>query len=469
MATQIRPVRNSVRRRWASGRPAQSSNQLSFMDQAMFLGLRATGQDAVMQVVWIYEHPLDMNGIKRFHHNLGYGLYGRRIECSPLPFGRHRWVSSLGPPPLDIAQCARTRGEVSDWADERAQLPIDPERGPVGHLAVLPLTDGSTAVSVVGSHCLADGVGALFAVYDAVTGNTRDLGYPPPRARTRWRAARADMGQTMKDAPQVLRTVAAAARLAFRRRHELTSSAPPTPHLPVCQDGGRTVVEPNVTVFVDLDAWDLRAEALGGNSYSLVAGYAAKLADHLGRLRADDRAATLIIPVNERVQNDTRANAVSLATVSVDPASVTTDLVSARAAIGQAIKMARESPDEALQLLPLIPFVPKRAVKRVADAAFGFSADLPVSCSNFGELPLEIGRPDGTDAEYVLLRGLDREVTQEVLEERLGLLNVVSGRLGNKISITVGGYQPGGDNSKPRWRELAAKTLAEFGLTGEIV
>jgi hypothetical protein len=234
-------------------------------------------------------------------------------------------------------------------------------------------------------------------------------------------------------------------------------------------DGDRNIVEPNVTAFVDINDWDLRAEALGGNSYSLVAGYAAKLAEHLGRLRADDRAATLIIPINERAQDDTRANAVSLATVSVDPTSLTTELASARAAIGQAIRTARESPDEALQLLPLIPFVPKRAVKRVADAAFGFAADLPVQCSNFGDLPLEIGRPDGTDAEYVLLRGLDRQVTQQVLEERLGLLNVVSGRLGGRIIITVGGYQPGGDNSKSRWRELAAKTLAEFGLTGEIV
>ena len=433
MAIQIRPARRTFRRR-ASKSPERPDNRLSFMDQAMFLGLRAIGQEAVMQVVWIYEHPVDFDALRRFHQNLGYGLYGRRIECSPLPFGRHRWISAQGPPRLDIADCARPRAELSDWADERSQLPIDPEWGPPGHLAVLPLTDGATAISVVGSHCLADGVGALFAVFDAATGNTRDLGYPPPRSRTRLRAMASDARQAARDAPEVARTLVAAARLAFRRRHEFARSAAPRPTTIGGDDGDCKVVEPIVTIFVDLDDWDVRAEALGGNSYSLVAGFAAKLAERMGRLRADDGAATLIIPVNERTLDDTRANAVSLATVSVDPTSVTTDLSGARIAIRQALKEAREAPDETLQLLPLIPWIPKRAVKRLADAAFGFNADLPVSCSNFGDIPPEIGRPDGTDAEYVILRGLDRDVTQQVLEQRGGLLNVVSGRIGGKIS-----------------------------------
>ena len=34
--------------------------------------------------------------------------------------------------------------------------------------------------------------------------------------------------------------------------------------------------------------------------------------------------------------------------------------------------------------------------------------------------------------------------------------------------ISVGAYQPGAENTKPALRELAAHTLAEFDLTGEI-
>ena len=40
---------------------------------------------------------------------------------------------------------------------------------------------------------------------------------------------------------------------------------------------------------------------------------------------------------------------------------------------------------------------------------------------------------------------------------------------GSKIvHFTVSAYQPGAENTKPALRELAAHTLAEFGLTGTI-
>ena len=87
-----------------------------------------------MQIVWIYEHPIDMDKMMHTFRNAGYGLMGRRIERSPLPFGRHRWVSAVGQPlDIDVAECARPRAEISDWLDERAQLPVDPESGPGWH------------------------------------------------------------------------------------------------------------------------------------------------------------------------------------------------------------------------------------------------------------------------------------------------------------------------------------------------
>jgi hypothetical protein len=106
-------------------------------------------------------------------------------------------------------------------------------------------------------------------------------------------------------------------------------------------------------------------------------------------------------------------------------------------------------------------------VKRGSDVVFGF-ADFPVSCSNLGDVDPVVARADGTDAQYVMLRGVDRHVPRGVLERRGGLLTVLAGRIGGKISITVVAYQPGAENSKPRLRELAADTLAEFGLTGAI-
>ena len=446
---------------------AALDNRLAFTDQLLFLGQRATGQELAMQAVWVYEHAVDFDGLRRFHQNFGHGLFGRRIERSPLPFGRHRWVSSLGPPSDMDIESARPRAALSDWVDERAQLPIDPEWGPGWHLGVLPMSDGATAVSLVLSHCLSDGLGALNTIVDAVKGNRRDFGFPSPRSRGRLRAVATDLGETAQGIPEVARTLVAGAKLAFRRRHEFTRSESSRPKAISSADGDCKVVAPAITIYVDLNDWDTRANSLGGTSYSLVAGFAAKLGEHMGRRRASDGAVTLHVPISDRTPDDTRANAASLATIALDPTQVTTELSDARVVIKRALTDLRESPDETLQLLPLTPFIPKRAVKRGSDVVFGFD-DLPVSCSNLGEVDPVVARADGTDAEYVMLRGVDRHVTRQFLERRGGLLTVLAGRIGGKISITVVAYQPGTENSKDSLRQLAAGTLAEFGLTGVI-
>ena len=153
-------------------------NRLAHVDQASFLALRAV-HGALIQVTWIYDRAVNVDGLRRFHRNLGCGLLGRRIERSPLPFARDRWVLSPASEDIDFAATPRRRADVSAWADERARLPIDPEWGPGWHLGVLPLEDGGTAVSLVVSHTVVDAVGFGQAIADAAQGRTRNLGYPP--------------------------------------------------------------------------------------------------------------------------------------------------------------------------------------------------------------------------------------------------------------------------------------------------
>jgi len=455
MSTQTRPT---------------TDNLLDYVDQALFLGLRATGQSAAMQMVWVYEDGLDWDELRRFHQDFGFGLAGRLIEPSVLPFGRHRWVSSLGPPsPLEVASTPRPRAELSDWVDERAQLPIDPEHGPAWHMAVQPLDDGSTAVTLVGSHCIGDGGGAFLSVFEAVMGARRDLGYPLPKSRTLRQALVADARQTVRDLPEVGRTLVAAAKFVrAKRRTSSGTPAPAAPPRPRVARPDEPVIVPAVSAFVDLAQWDARAEALGGNGHSLQAGLAARLAVHQGRALADDGTVGLIVPINDRTLEDTRANAVKLAYVRVDPTHVAKDLSDTRTAVREALKVMREEPDEALALLPLNPFVPKFAVRHTADLAFGFT-DQPVSSSNVGDLPVQLASPGGAPAQQVWLRGIDQRITRGVLEERSGLLTVVSGRLDGKVTITVVGYQPGVENTKQALRERLAAVFDEFELTGTIV
>lgn len=445
----------------------RSTDRLSFTDQAMFLGLRATGQEAVMQCVWIYERPIDHNGLRRFYEGIGHGVFGRRIERSPLPFGRHRWIAAPGPQAeLDIAE-PRTRGELGRWVDERAAMPLDPEHGPGWHMGVLPMTDGSTAICLVGSHCLGDGGGGILTILDAVYGNKTDFGYPPPLACTRWRGIRADLHETLRGVAEVTRTVVTATRLARQRRGDISRSRAARPR--ALAGGDERVYMPAVTAYLNAEDWGLRAKTLGGNSYSLVAGVAARLAESIGRVRAEDGAVTLNIPQNDRtLDSDTRANAVRLVNVAIDPAKVTTDLSGARAAIKAGLASARDAPDETLQLLPLTPFIPKRVVRKMADVVFGFAADLPVSCSNMGEVPAAVALADGTEADHVYFRGIDRYATRGALEQRCGLLTVVACQVDNKVSLSVVAYQPGSQNSTPWLHDLVATTLADFELTAVI-
>lgn len=432
----------------------------------MFAQHEAMGRKLVIQCVWVYEHPIDFDGVKRFHHNLGYGLLGRRIERSPLPFARHRWVLDRGPSDIDIADRARPRSELSDWVDERSQLPIDPERGPTWHLGVLPLTDGSTAVSLVVSHYLIDGLGLVVALVDAVSGSTRDLGYPPPRSRTRLRAVIQDARQTARDAPEVARALVVAAKLARHRPHGIAQSSASRPAALLRSQSDDMVLVPGITIYADLDQWAARAQALGGLTNTLVAGFAAKLGERMGR-RAGDGVVTLQLPVSDRAEGDTRANAMSFARVSIDPTQLTTDLRDARAAIKEALRSLRETPNEPPQILWLASFTPKRALNRLADA-MAIDPDLSVFYSNLGDVGSVVNRLDGTPAEYATARVTAQHETRQWLERMGGQMTVQSFRLPDRMVISVNAYQPGADNTKHALRELAARTLAEFELTGKI-
>jgi hypothetical protein len=188
-------------------------NTLDYIDQASFLGLRALGHGPVIQFTWIYQRDLDLDGLRRFHHTLGHGLLGRRIERSPLPFGRHRWIAWPGMD-IDVASRARPRTELTAWTDEQAALPIDPEFGPPWRLAVQTFTNGEAAVTLVVSHTVADGVGMAIAVTDAAQGTTKNLGYPAGGLRTKKQALLDDSRVIARTLPQIPGAMAAAVRIA---------------------------------------------------------------------------------------------------------------------------------------------------------------------------------------------------------------------------------------------------------------
>ena len=441
-------------------------NRLAHVDQASYLGARALGYGAQIQFTWIYKRPINIDGLRRFHGNLGHGLLGRRIERSPLPFARDRWVYCPGTEDVEIAETARPRADLVAWSNDRARLPLDPEYGPSWHLGALPLEDGGTAVSLAASHTVIDGLGIIQAVADAASGRTRYLGYPRPGSRTRRQAVFQDARQTVASTPELTQAVVATARFTRKSRGHVAASIASTPSSPRVAGEDQTVVVPDVNVFADLAEWDACAESLGGNGNTLLAGFACRLGVRMGRV-CDDGTVTLSFPISVRTENDTRGNAVVFPSVSVDPTRLSSDLAEIRVKLKQALADVAETTDRVVAPLPLASMTPKWAARRGAGIQLG-AAGFPVGCSNVGDMVPASNRPDGTDADYMSARLVEPGVTRRTLERIGGQLFVASGRVHGKVSFSVTAYQPGKPNTQGWLREMTLRTLAEFGVTAEI-
>ena len=269
---------------------------------------------------------------------------------------------------MEIVATPRPREEFDAWLDEQANIPLDAEHGPGWHLAMLPFTDGGAAVSLVLTHCLTDGIGGCVAIVEAACGYDSAIDWPAAGSRRRWQALRQDARQTVRDIPAIGRAAVAAARFARRNRGRAGSATPPPAPLAGVDE---LVALPTATIFLDADEWDARADSLGGTSNTLLAGLAARLAERVGRVAADG-SVTLAMPVNERVADDTRANAVAMVDITVDPAPASTDLREIRAATKQALIRHREVPDE--RQAPAAPRSPAASAGHPTDGQRGHRA-----------------------------------------------------------------------------------------------
>jgi diacylglycerol O-acyltransferase / wax synthase len=437
------------------------SNVLDLFDQTFFLGERATGATNLLQSVWVYDRPIDIDGLRQFHRNLAGGRLSRRIERSPLPFGRHRWVTPTDQSDLEIAT-PHPRGEFDTWLGEQAATSLDSERGPGWHLAVLPFTDGGAGVSLVISHCLTDGVGLCEALADAANGRHDPISWPAARSRKRRQAIREDTRQTAHDIPAIRRAVVAAARLA-RDSRGANASATGAGRPAVGADEYITI--PTATIFVDADAWDARADALGGTSNTLLEGFAARIAQRVGRVTADG-SVNLGMPVNERTAGDTRANALANVDIVVDPAPAPADLREIRSATKQALIHRQEVPDERWALLPLVPLLPKRLVRQLLYMAAGDGTS--VGSSNIGVVSPAAYRPDGTDADHFAIKNLGPGVTKTIMHRLGGLLSFLSGTANGRRFVSIVAYQAGHIESKEDLLQVLSSALDDFSLTADI-
>jgi hypothetical protein len=265
-----------------------------------------------------------------------------------------------------------------------------------------------------------------------------------------------------------LRAAVAAARSARRDRRSAGSAVPAPvrskakPPAPIA-GADEIITLPTAAFFLDADEWDARAQSLGGTSNTLLAGVAARLAHQVGRVSADGSVA-LALPVSERTADDTRANAVTMVDITVDPAPATTDLREIRATTKQALIRHREVPDERRTLLPLVPLLPQRLINRMVGVATGGATNVVVA-SNIGAAPPAANRPDGTDADYVALLSRYPGLTRAMVDQLGGLMVVHSATVHRQVFISVLAYQPGRLCSNDDLRQHVSSALKDFSLT----
>jgi hypothetical protein len=440
-------------------------NQLAYIDQGSFLALRALGHEPVQQLVWVYDHDVNVERLREVHRNLGHTLLGRRIERSPLPFGRHRWVSAPRQADLDVCS-VRPRSELMLWADEQGITPVDPEHGPAWRMAVVPFVEGGGAVTLVVSHSVADVGATLASIFAAATGIKQDFGYPPPGSRPKGQALREDLKIARQALPEMRTALKAATSVVRDERPPKSQAKTSRPEESIQTHPYAPAIRPTVCAVVPATEWDARAAELGGTSGALVAGFASRLGYLMGRSRPDGSVA-LQFPVSERGDGDTRANALTGMTVMTNPNEVITSLAAVRSDLKTGLKEVAGTQHKMLAPLPLAPVTPKLVVRKLVGLA---NSEGPVvGCTNLGDVPTVLTQLDGTDAEYVIARGVEWKVTPSELDQIGNWLLVGSGRVGGKVLLFVTSWQVGAANSKEDLARVVEQALADFGLSGTFV
>lgn len=453
---------------------AVTAHRLTFFDQAGFELHRHTGRQQLMQCVWLYDRAVDLDALQAAYGRMYTHRGNRLIEPSPLPFGRPRWVHDDRPAgAVPVSETILPRAALLRWANAHARTPMDAVKGPAWHIAVQPFDDGTTAVSMVGSHLLFDGLFALQCIRSALVDPPHRSPYLA-RGQRRWMAAvAADVAQALLDTPRTLRAFATVARGALRRR-----SAPPTPSpsptpstVAAPPDSARpTIVDlPAVTVFVETAAWNARARALGGHGHSLIPAVCARIAQHLGRCRPSDGTVSLVMPVDRREgPDDDRALAMAFHTLAVEASSLPTDIRPLHQALMASLRTVAQQTDDLAPVLPVVAWMPRAATGALVNSLFNYAEAQPVTCSNIGDLSPQLGCIDGTPCHTLLTRAVDVQVSMADLTRTHGHLVIVASRYNGRLGLSIEAYQPGFGNTAAALAEVARRVLDEFGLPGDI-
>ncbi len=441
------------------------SYRLAEIDCAQARMQNSVGVSAI-QVVWLYDRPVNVSRLEAFQESLKRGRLGRVIAPAVIGPAGDRWTGHAQFAPLEVATAAIPRADLEEWIAEHDNADLAAYGGPAWRLAVTALDDGGSAVSLLVSHAIADGRSLGQAIIDAVAGETLDVAYPSD-THGKARLLVAEVAASVRQLGRVAklrfagRSAPPPAAEPFERPTEAKS---PTPDEFGPLDADFRI--PRATALIPAADWYAAAESRGGTRTTLAVGVMADLAAALGRTTTDG-VAHIAMPISTRTgDSDLRANAVRGLRFEVDTKSgLAQDLTPLRKKMKVLLQDAAATPDPDAVAIAMNMTIPRFWLARTVwrSVAPNYTT---TGCSVVGKLDDQVVRIDGGNAVSMSMglvsRGIEDPARLAPYGGNLWLLMVETA---GSVAMRISGFHPATPLARAELKAKIAGVLDEYGLT----
>ncbi|MEL4162626.1 hypothetical protein [Corynebacterium bovis] len=348
--------------------------------------------------------PVDDAAVAELGAALRRGRLARLVRRSHGPT-RDRWVYDAGAGLVRTGLPTVPAGGEGRWIRDQLQLRLDSVAGPAWALTTAPTADGGRLVSLSFSHVIADGLGAVTAVVEALTGREAEAALPAgpgPTVAASLRDAASLVGDAAVSAVRLVRSSLRAGRggtgddgaaeggTAEAAPHTAASPSVPAAAADDSADSPAAALSaadastprtdspavahpgllPTIAVEVDGPRFAAAAASAGGTTNTLFAAVTLGVLAASGRV-TDGETVPVSLPVSLRGDHDLRANATSGATahVVVSPDRYT-DLTPIRAASKAGFRRITAGEFSAVDAMTRIAqALPDGVVRRLAGTA----------------------------------------------------------------------------------------------------
>ncbi|MEL4176373.1 hypothetical protein MTQ24_06535 [Corynebacterium bovis] len=348
--------------------------------------------------------PVDDAAVAELGAALRRGRLARLVRRSHGPT-RDRWVYDAGAGLVRTGLPTVPAGGEGRWIRDQLRLRLDSVAGPAWALTTAPTADGGRLVSLSFSHVIADGLGAVTAVVEALTGREAEAALPAgpgPTVAASLRDAASLVGDAAVSAVRLVRSSLRAGRggtgddgaaeggTAEAAPHTAASPSVPAAAADDSADSPAAALSaadastprtdspavahpgllPTIAVEVDGPRFAAAAASAGGTTNTLFAAVTLGVLAASGRV-TDGETVPVSLPVSLRGDHDLRANATSGATahVVVSPDRYT-DLTPIRAASKAGFRRITAGEFSAVDAMTRIAqALPDGVVRRLAGTA----------------------------------------------------------------------------------------------------